>query len=148
MWEKGAILLNRQNWYRFYIEDSIRRKGRSRKGKEWLFIGSFLCGEPGNYPVVLGPHGAHVELLPVRESCCYSGSARAGSGNLGVCVTHVTCLRFSQENVLEEGKGWIRIFRVEGLVFLKIYASAGVFRRPIGNPRWLELRVSELSNKR
>lgn len=38
----------------------------------------------------------------------------------GVCVTHVTCLRFSQESVVEEGNSWVGIFQVKGLVFLKI----------------------------
>lgn len=46
----------------------------------------------------------------------------------------MTVLGFPQENIVEEGKWWIRIFQVEGLVFLKINKSIGVFQRPFSDP--------------
>lgn len=44
--------------------------------------------------------------------------------------------------MVEEGKWWMRIFQVEGLVFLKINRGI-VFEIPISSPRWLAFRVSE-----
>lgn len=50
---------------------------------------------------------------------------------------------------MEEGKWWMRIFHVEGVVFLKVNKSMGVFQRLASNPGWPELRASEeLSSER
>lgn len=43
---------------------------------------------------------------------------------------------------MEEGKWWMSILQVEGLVFLKMNGST-FFQGPISNPGWLMVRVSD-----
>lgn len=56
--------------------------------------------------------------------------------SLGYALTY---LSFSTRQCMKEGKWWIRIFQVKGLVLLKGNKSTGVFQRPVSNPGWLDL---------